>query len=164
MSNPCLYVFVNTDLESMNFGKAMAQSSHAANAFVFEHVRTIDMSLDFHCPIEKAALDWYYNETKQGFGTQSNLKSNNFYEDMQDLKLWAEETGYAFGIVTDPTYPFEVTKEVFNCLDMSRIVSHHVKGDGKVICTRAEDTAFYIFGDRDDPYFKNHMRQWKLHP
>jgi hypothetical protein len=166
MSNPCLYVFVNTDLESMNFGKAMAQSSHVANAFVCHAIIDHELLIDptnIVYDLQQAAVDWY-KSTPQGFGTQSNLKSNDFMNDLYKIETAADINQWMFGQVVDPTYPFEVSKEIFELLDKSKIVSSFVKGDGKVLCTRAEITGFYVFGDRDDPEFKSFMRQWKLHP
>lgn len=166
MSNPCLYVFVNTDIESMNFGKAMAQSSHCSNAFVDECIYQpglLEQNDGFYTPTERAAIDWYYS-TKQGFGTQSNLKAVNFYTDKDDLRVWAKDNGYMFGVVTDPTYPFEVSREIFRLLKDSSVKSVRVKDNGMVLCTRSEETAFYVFGDRDDVNFKDHMLKWKLHP
>lgn len=156
MSNPCLYVFVNTDLESMNWGKSMAQSSHASNAF-------IDKYYIGETEIDQLVFDWVAS-TKQGFGTQSNLKSNNFYSDMKEIGLWAKENGYPYDVVNDPTYPFEVSAEVARLLRDTDVEVVKIKNDGRVLCVRSEDTAFYIFGDRDDEKFRDYMRQWKLHP
>lgn len=150
----------------MNFGKAMAQSSHCANAFVADQIYNVGLLEQpdgCYTTSERAAIDWYYS-TNQGFGTQSNLKASHFYSDMKDLELWAKENGYLFGEVIDPTYPYEVTKEVFRLLKDSVVNNVRIKDNGMVQLTREETTAFYVFGDRDDPIFKDHMRKWKLHP
>ena len=51
-----LYILMRTDMDSMNPGKAMAQASHASNAFVYRWGK------------EKAVKEWQ-GETQQGFGT-----------------------------------------------------------------------------------------------
>lgn len=166
MSNPALCVFVNTKLKSMNMGKAMAQSSHVANAFVayaiIDHGLLDDEPVIFH-DLQQAAIDWY-RSTPQGFGTQLNYEPKDFLNDLYTIEDAANTNDWMFGTVTDPTYPFEVDAEVFELLDKSKIVSSHKKSDGSYFCTRSEITGFYVFGDRDDPEFKSFMRQWKLHP
>ena len=51
-----LYILMRTDMDSMNPGKAMAQASHASNAFVFRFGK------------ENLVKQWQ-GETQQGFGT-----------------------------------------------------------------------------------------------
>ena len=40
-SNYVLYILMRQDLPSMNAGKAMAQASHASNAFIYEALKRI---------------------------------------------------------------------------------------------------------------------------
>jgi len=72
---PVLYVIVRTDMASMNTGKAMAHSAHAANAFAFRMNSLSKSKLDSHEKYYDLFKKWEQS-TNQGFGTQINLKAN----------------------------------------------------------------------------------------
>lgn len=155
MSNPCLYMFVATHLESMNMGKAMAQASHCANAFVADNLINTSPFVD-HSLIE----EWMGT---LGFGTQVCLTSDDFESTFDDLEDWAGQYQFTFGSIIDPTYPFEVSPEVFKMLrEQFKVGAQH--RNGRILCTRPEMTAFYVFGDRDDPVFASKMKKFKRHP
>ena len=60
---PVLYILMRTDLDSMNRGKAMAQASHASNAFVNHEI------LDGTFGIASNMREDWKHQTEQGFGT-----------------------------------------------------------------------------------------------
>lgn len=73
-------------------GKAMAQASHASNAFVKKAESTsVDISA-------------WQNSTKQGFGTVLVLETYDFIKTKADVS-YLEEWGYVADVVFDPTYP-----------------------------------------------------------
>lgn len=153
----CLYVFVRTVLDSMNSGKAQAHSGHASNAFVFKYF--IDAaSLD-----HKEDVKTWMMSTPQGFGTQINLRADNWEQMCTELTSFALENDYAFGNVIDPTYPFEVTPEVY-ALMRDDYTDGAIPKKGKYLCFREEETAFYIFGQRSDRKLSNALKGYKLHP
>ena len=43
MKDPYLYILMRDDLESLNTGKAVAQGAHAANQFMFNMERRVDL-------------------------------------------------------------------------------------------------------------------------
>lgn len=153
MSNPVLYVFVRTDLPSMTPGKAQAHSGHAANAFVYKHY------IMKHTPINPVP-DWV-ECCGQGFGTQVNLKAS--WEQITDTVYKAHQQGFAADIITDPTYPYEVDKEIYNLLPIGLHTATPVfKDNGRVVCFREEQTAAYIFGLKED--LEPIVGHFPLHP
>lgn len=158
MSNPCLYMFVATHLESMNMGKAMAQASHCANQFIQEWYIDVD---DAPSDLTDLVEGW---KGVQGFGTQVCLTTDDFQATYDTLKQEFEYfNNVAMGMTVDPTYPFEVSAEIYSMLQpgYQNKVSER---NGKILCVRPEKTAFYVFGDRDDPDFASVMRKFKRHP
>lgn len=95
MEDPRLYVLMRTDMESMNAGKAMAQSAHAANMF-----QTL-------CGDESRGLGAYnawFTQTSQGFGTTIVLAVSSESELFTQIQR-AKDLHLMAGIVHDPTYP-----------------------------------------------------------
>lgn len=86
---PVLYILMRTDLDSMNPGKAMAQASHASNAFISRYG---------HEPEPK---DW--SDTSQGFGTVLVLGVTHMQ--MQTAVHIAKLSNIMSDVVHDPTYP-----------------------------------------------------------
>lgn len=155
---PVLYVFVNTDLASMNPGKAQAHSGHAANAFIHKHV--VQPMRAGKVPIADSVLEWMA-ATPFGFGTQINLKGE-WSEVVNTVAAWCEAGG-AGELVVDPTYPYIVDSEIVKLID-SR---NHTQipfdlENGKFLCHRNETTAAYVFGYKDElvPY----VGKYPLHP
>ena len=88
---PVLYILMRNDMQSMNAGKAMAQASHASNAFI--------AASD---PKDKLVKQWQ-GETGQGFGTVLVLSVNE--KDMRHVVWRAERMDVIAAVVHDPTYP-----------------------------------------------------------
>lgn len=94
---PRLYILMRSDMDSLNSGKAMAQSAHAANAFVKSFEGTV------RAEIEEGYEEWR-EQTHQGFGTTIVLDCFN-WEEMNAAVSKARVLGYATEIIVDPTYP-----------------------------------------------------------
>lgn len=141
---------MRTDLPSMNAGKAMAQASHASNAFV-------DMAKD-DIHDERAALTKaWQNETPQGFGTVLVLGCNG--EQMSRIVLEARAKFLIAGTVVDPSYPYRVTGEVANLIH-----PHGAYDNSKeVTLFRNEKTCGFVFGDKDG-LAGNVVAELRLHP
>ena len=58
---PVLYILMRTDMDSMNPGKAMAQASHASNAFV--------SNAEPGYNVDEELFNAWQQSTTQGFGT-----------------------------------------------------------------------------------------------
>lgn len=141
-----LYIIMRNDIESMNSGKAIAQGSHASNAFVDHfHAYMQEMSLS---SISDAALEMnkYFYEweksTQQGFGTVLVLEAP-----MKDINTAVEilkGAGKIAGIVHDPTYPIV---------------------DGSVVHYIPLDTCGYVFvtNKEEDAVASALLKQFPLH-
>lgn len=108
MTLPVLYILVRNDIDSMNPGKAIAQGSHASNAFVHHYhafsqsANTQRISNDIGAASLKAFYEWELS-TGQGFGTVLTLEGK--MSDINTTIATFNELGYIAGIVHDPTYP-----------------------------------------------------------
>lgn len=154
---PVLYVFVRTDLPSMNPGKAQAHSGHAANAFINEnaikHLRAGNA-------IRPIVQEWM-GATIYGYGTQINLKGD-WVDVVETVASWCE-TGGKGELVADPTYPYIVDSEIVNFIDTKVHTADPIDlSNGKFLCHRHELTAAYLFGYKDqlEPY----VGKYPLHP
>ena len=86
-----LYIFVRTDIESLNSGKGMAQAAHAANAAV-AHANSINFNIE----------EWE-NSTDQSFGTTIVLGGS-----MKEIERFITVNDFeCSGVVYDPTYPIK---------------------------------------------------------
>lgn len=94
---PILYILMRTDLASMNPGKAIAQGSHAANAFVFETSQNVNDD------VVKLYRQWI-KSTKQGFGTAIVLDCKD-EQTMMEIVDDAMSKHFAANAIFDPTYP-----------------------------------------------------------
>lgn len=144
-----LYILVRNDLPSLNAGKAMAQASHASNAFVK------------NASTSKAAKEWA-NETDQGFGTVIVLSVNE-----EQLRTAINEDSHLHDviadIVVDPTYPYIVNKEIADLINpTTHTVPPIVKNDGSVVLHRKETTCGYVFGTKES--CKPVVGNLQLHP
>lgn len=143
---PTLYILMRNDMESMNAGKAMAQASHASNAFIHANAVTIDRPVleNEFTDAEKATFelikDWQH-ETEQGFGTVLVLAVNE--KQMNQAVETAKEFGFVAGVVHDPTYPLR---------------------DGKTTHFLPVDTCAYVFGDRHNMLLGSVLGNFPLHP
>lgn len=155
---PVLYVFVNTDLPSMNPGKAQAHSGHAANAFINQYVIKPMRSgnMDLYAPIKE-----WMGATPFGFGTQINLKGD-WASVRNTVTDYANSDGMA-EMVIDPTYPYIVDAEVVKLIDPNIHTAIPIDlGDGRFVCHRKEMTAAYLFGYKDE--LEKYVSQYPLHP
>jgi hypothetical protein len=149
-----LYVFVRTDLQSMNNGKAQAHSGHAANHFIYNHF--INNNSGTHL---SNVEDWM--KQANGFGTQINLKGA--WQDVMKAVDDADTDGFPTGIVIDPTYPYVVNNEIRGLIYPTTHTLPPVEmADGNFMCFRREATAAYVFGYKEalQPY----VGKFPLHP
>lgn len=155
---PVLYVFVRTDLASMTPGKAQAHSGHAANAFINQHyIKQLNRGNGIATPV----LEWMA-ATPFGFGTQINLKGE--WEDVVGTAAVVSESGKGVcEIVTDPTYPYIVDREIVGLIDPKlHSVEPTQLDDGRWLCHRHQHTAAYIFGYKSE--LEPYVGQYPLHP
>jgi len=164
-SFPVLYILMRTDLASMNAGKAMAQASHASNAF-WKHINDtyFDLLVDEDTvghEIERLANMWQL-ETNRGFGTVLVLGVNE--TQMRTAVDIAEKLDYVAGVVHDPTYPILVPLELG--MTLAEMDNHSVfeVGEKANYVTIPLDTCAYIFGDKNDPVLGAMVGCFPLHP
>lgn len=144
-----LYILMRQDLPSMNPGKAMAQASHASNAFVSE----TDSGF-------RELKEWQ-SQTEQGFGTVLVLGCT-----LTDI-LEIEETKnpFIFGKVVDPTYPYIVNSEIVELIDSTlHTLDPKQLDSGDFVCFREEVTCAYLFGDKNDETTIGCVGHLELHP
>ena len=160
---PVLYVFVRTDLPSMAPSKAQAHSGHAANAFIHENVIDEYVFSNSNRPMQPEILEWI-KSTKQGFGTQINLKADWVEVERavaQALEL--NSKGVCANFVTDPTYPYVVDSEILGLIPPHTHSDKSIDlGNGKFACFRKERTAAYIFGMKSQ--LEHIVGKFPLHP
>jgi len=167
---PVLYILMRTDLPSMNPGKAMAQASHASNAFVFEMeeamadgLHTFEPSLEPLGPL----FDAWKNTTRQGFGTVLVLGTTE--SQMGSVVDLAKDLGFASNTVNDPTYPAHLDTEVVDLIPKfgepkSPWTMESISAGEKTVTFRSEDTCAYVFGDKNSPMLQALLGRFKLHP
>lgn len=142
-----LFILMRNDLASMNAGKAIAQGSHASNAFVQHYnafcqkINGNPVNLDRSVGTINAFNEWE-RETTQGFGTVLTLEGRmkEFVPVVEVFKV----LGYIAGVVHDPTYPIV---------------------DGEVVHHIPLDTCAYIFvpNKEQDMYAEALLRKFPLH-
>lgn len=148
MGTPVLYILMRNDLSSLNAGKAMAQASHASNAFVahFHHYAQKYNSTVVHEGIQTATMhgfnEWE-NSTDQSFGTVLVLAAK-----MTEIKATVDifkGLNYVAGVVHDPTYPIV---------------------DGDVVHYVPLDTCAYVFIPNKETDFlaSTLLKRFPLHP
>tara|TARA_B100000941_G_C28302642_1_gene447293 strand:+ start:262 stop:672 length:411 start_codon:yes stop_codon:yes gene_type:complete len=133
---PVLYILMRTDLDSMNPGKAMAQASHASNAFVYLAEVGGWEQVD---PTWKLFQTWT-DQTRQGFGTVLVLGVNEIQ--MKTAVDISHSLNYISEVVNDPTYPLQ---------------------DGDTTHFIPLDTCGFIFGDKEDPVLQSIVGNFELH-
>jgi len=146
-----LYVAVREDLKSMNPGKALAHSGHAAMQATVYGKKYFEN--DFNEYLSQAS----------DFGTQINLSIP--YQDWFDLRLTFLLFGYNYksNIVYDPTYPYVVNKELASLISDEIHTSEPIDiGKGNVLCMRNEATAIWFFVRKSDEFVLNYLKKYKL--
>lgn len=106
---PVLYILMRTDLDSLNPGKAMAQASHASNAFLYNLPVYPDHANNHGSRTMDAVNEWK-NSTSQGFGTVLVLGVDE--RQMRTAVDVAQHLNYMADVVHDPTYPIVDGKNV----------------------------------------------------
>lgn len=148
MGTPVLYILMRNDLASLNSGKAMAQASHASNAFV-AHMKNFAQEFNenpVHIEIEMESLNGFAeweNATTQAFGTVLVLAAK-----MAEIKSTVDvfkAMGYTADVIHDPTYPIV---------------------DGEVAHYIPLDTCAYVFipSKEDDFMAAAVLKRFPLHP
>lgn len=146
---PVLYILMRNDLDSMNCGKAIAQGSHASNAFVHEFhafMQEVNGKSKNHDmkkieELNRAFVEWE-NSTDQGFGTVLVLEGK--YQNIKNTVDTMFNFGYISGMVFDPTYPI---------LDGETV--HHIP---------LETCGFVFVPDKDtDANSKKFLGEYELH-
>lgn len=142
-----LYILMRNDLASMNAGKAMAQASHASNAFVhhFHGYAQEYNSTTVHESIQTATMNGFNeweNSTHQGFGTVLTLEAR--MADITPVVSIFKSMGYVAGVVHDPTYPIV---------------------DGEVVHHIPLDTCAYVFVSykEKDEFASMLLKKFPLH-
>lgn len=140
------------DLDTMNHGKAMAQTSHASNAFM-------------HIADRKNALvkDWI-SGTTQGFGTVLTLAVDE--NQMKTAVKVAGLMGFQSEIIHDPSYPILIPTDLGKILYNihNHAVSTFTVGENFNYLTVPMDTCAYIFGNKNDPLLAAIVGRFPLHP
>lgn len=142
---------MRTDLPSMNAGKAMAQASHASNAFIHQYGKGGASGVD----------DWQ-KETTQGFGTVMVLAVNG--TELEEAIRAAEQYGLACGKVIDPTYPYRTNIELASLIPTSIDTLPRMSTSSEVAMWRKETTCAYIFGPKEESGLREIVGGFRLHP
>ena len=133
--DPRMYILMRTDLASMNPGKGMAQSHHAAMVFA----QDMWNKLKSGDKMPKGLAEWQSEAGEQGFGTTITLDVRD-EETMLRLVDTALAFGYQANVVLDDTYPVS---------------------DGKVTHLLPVYTCAYVFSPDGSPWFLSTL---DLHP
>ena len=73
MNEYILYILMRNDLVSLNAGKAMAQASHASNAFINNAQKHFSHKEKLKGPLQLAVEQWQ-NETEQGHASMARTR------------------------------------------------------------------------------------------
>jgi len=143
---PVLYILMRNDLASMNCGKAIAQGSHASNAFVHHYNEVMgyvstDLGNEKIEELNKSFHKWC-NSTTQGFGTVLVLEGN--FNNIKKTIDTMNRLGYISRTVFDPTYPII---------------------DGSVLHQIPLETCGYVFVENkeEDTTAKSLLSEYNLH-
>ena len=160
-TNPVLYILMRTDLPSMNAGKAMAQASHASNAFTYDML-VGKASTSAAIENNNALYQKWKGETEQGFGTVLVLSVDE--TQMRAAVDLAQRLDFVSGVVHDPTYPVLIPPELGGAL--AEMDNHSVfeVGEHHNYVTIPLDTCAYVFGDKNDPVLGMVVGNFRLHP
>jgi len=138
MKTPILYIFMRTDVISMNPGKACAQAAHAANQFQSE-IEKLEKKKSLTKQEEELVelYDIWRESTAGNFGTTVVLDAENYSSKMKDIPVFLSDEPYLFGIVNDPTYPLK---------------------DGNFVHHISLDTCAFVFTEKTNAFPFNLMR------
>jgi len=134
--NLYLYILMRTDLPSMGAGRAAAQASHAANAFIYKYG-------------DRADVKEWQKQTPQGFGTAIVLGTT--LDQITDLHKIAFHDKYPTEFITDPDYVISIPAEILPIIEEGS--RHRLEQSpidpNKYLYHRREVTCAYIFGDKE---------------
>ena len=152
---------MRNDLPSLNAGKAMAQASHASNAFIHDATKTFTNKDKLKGPVQLGVEKWQ-SETPHGFGTVIVLSANKKQiDDIYENTFLPVDS--IVGLVVDPTYPYIVNSEVAALINEKHHTVNPIhKSDGNVVLHRQEVTCAYLFGNKED--LKKIIGHLPLHP
>ena len=141
--NLYLYILMRSDLHSMGAGRAAAQASHAANAFIHRYGRSTKAG-----EVNPLIKNWQ-NQTPQGFGTAIVLSCD--IDKLHETTQKASQQKFFFDTIVDPDYVITVPAEVIPYIDANNLNKfEQSKTDPtKYLFHREEITCAYIFGDKE---------------
>ena len=145
---------MRNDLPSMTTGRAMAQASHASNAFLHESPNT------------RGVATWK-NETKQGFGTAIVLSADmpSIHEILEKVKGMKADGIYANKVI-DPEYGVKTTTELYYLMCNNKSIQESKTifdfENESVVFFRSEVTCAYVFGSK--AVLKPILGDYPLHP
>jgi len=124
---------MRNDMKSMSTGRAMAQASHASNAFIHKYGKL------------QSVKEWQ-NETSQGFGTAIVLSVS--HQEMIDTMKKVGDIPSCF--VFDPDYCSKIDSELVGFLNTSLVVIDNIIDlNGQYTISRREVTCAYVFGESE---------------
>lgn len=141
MNENYLYILMRNDLGSLGPGRAAAQASHAANAFIHNHGNTKD------------AKSWSAT-TSQGFGTAIVLSAT--FEQIKEKCSTAIAENFLCDTIIDPDYAISFSAELFPYIrtdlpvNKGLLIEKSEKDPAKYILHRQEITCAYIFGNKEE--------------
>jgi hypothetical protein len=147
---------MRNDLPSMSTGRAMAQASHASNAFISDtkHLRFL-------------SIKKWQKQTPNGFGTAIVLEVDlpTIHSVFKSIQKHIGNNGseICYNEVIDPEYGVKTTLELYQLFDRKLIQTGKTIFNGNdVIFFKKEVTCAYVFGTKEelDPIL-GHL---KLHP
>ena len=130
-----LYILMRNDLQSMSPGRAMAQASHASNAFVIKFSYGINVK------------DWQ-RQTNQGFGTVIVLSSDLLT--IKKLFTGPLRRHIIKDYVIDPEYGVTTSGELFELIPKNKYISWVSNNDNSVTFFRKVVTCAYVFGNKEE--------------
>lgn len=136
----------DTDLPSANYGKAIAQASHASTGLIGNLCDSPEYS------------NWDPNGI--GFGYALTYAASLADIDEVESKVNMYEDIIPIYIVEDPSYPFWVSEELVPFFDKQMVEVTDVTRPGEVLCLRSEVTALAILCT--DKVFKDIAPKAKL--
>lgn len=146
-----LYIFMRSDIQSLNPGKAMAQAAHAGTAFASNFYEGVYNEI-----LPKNVFDEWIKEGVD-FGTTIVLDADEKKVDFILEEVEKKNIKLPVGKIIDPTYPFKAQKELIPFLDKDfvmktdfTIIDHKADSYGMISCTRNEYTCGYLFVWKDE--------------
>lgn len=130
----------------MSPGRAMAQASHAANAFIGKFGYRRDVRR-------------WQKETKQYFGTTIVLAAS-----LSEIKKALFNLHEPHDLVVDPEYGVKTNTEILALIDHNKILSKMTleNNDMSAVIFKKEITCAYVFGTQEN--LSLILGHFKLHP